>query len=279
MTCSADQTARLWAQGRQDPLLVFNNTVHNFKSDKQFASTDKLNTPFTKEVTTAQFYYLDKFILLSSGNSLYLYKYHLDTAKTDDIKRYLTASHYKLVKEFVMTTAHKITAVSAANDFHSYITLVAGSNKSLEVYNMDVGQCVCTLEDVHSRPVNCIAQNKGSRYITQPSQAYDLFLTCAVADGVKLWDLRTKRCVSRFTAHKNPSLPLPAAFSPCARYISVGSEDRCAYVYDVRSPAPLHKLSGHSDVVSAMSYHPSRVMLATGTLSGEIKYFMNPSIS
>ena len=45
------------------------------------------NSPFPKEVTHAQFYYLDKFILLISGNTLYLYKYHIDTTKPDDIRR------------------------------------------------------------------------------------------------------------------------------------------------------------------------------------------------
>ena len=35
-----------------------------------------------------------------------------------------------------------------------------------------------------------------------------------------------------------------------------------AYIYDIRSPAPLHKLSGHSDVVSTVCYHPSRVMVS-----------------
>ncbi len=47
------------------------------------------NPPFLKEVTDAQFYYLDKFILLSCGNSLHLYKYYIDTARPDDIRRYI----------------------------------------------------------------------------------------------------------------------------------------------------------------------------------------------
>ena len=43
---------------------------------------------FPREITDARFYYLDKFLLLLCGNTLYLYKYHVDTAKPDDIKRY-----------------------------------------------------------------------------------------------------------------------------------------------------------------------------------------------
>ena len=44
------------------------------------------NVPFAKEVKHARFYYLDKFLLLTSGGNLFLYKYHLDLEK-QDIKR------------------------------------------------------------------------------------------------------------------------------------------------------------------------------------------------
>ncbi len=42
---------------------------------------------FAKPIRSAQFYYLDKFLLLASGSNLMLYLYHLDTMR-DDIKRY-----------------------------------------------------------------------------------------------------------------------------------------------------------------------------------------------
>ena len=46
------------------------------------------NTPFNKEVTHAQFFYMDKFILLTSANVLHLYKYSMGLDKVDDIKRF-----------------------------------------------------------------------------------------------------------------------------------------------------------------------------------------------
>ncbi len=49
----------------------------------------QVNPPFPKDVTDAQFYYMDKFILLTCSNSLHLYKYHIDTARPDDIRRSL----------------------------------------------------------------------------------------------------------------------------------------------------------------------------------------------
>ncbi len=64
------------------------------------------------------------------------------------------------------------------------------------------------------------------------------------------------RCVSRFASHQNHALPVTATFSPCGRFIATGSEDKCAYVYDLRSSSPLHKFKGHSDTVSTVAYHP-----------------------
>lgn len=45
------------------------------------------NAPFSKEVTRAEFYYLDKFVLLVTGNRVGLYKYHIGDGHQDDIKR------------------------------------------------------------------------------------------------------------------------------------------------------------------------------------------------
>lgn len=41
----------------------------------------------------------------------------------------------------------------------------------------------------------CHAQ--GSRFVSHPLSAYDLYLTAAVTDGVKLWDLRADRWVGQ----------------------------------------------------------------------------------
>lgn len=63
-------------------------------------------------------------------------------------------------------------------------------------------------------------------FVSHPPSAYDLFLTAAVTDGIKLWDLRTNRCVRRYDGHVNRSQPVGLAISPCARFIATGSEDR-----------------------------------------------------
>ena len=43
------------------------------------------------------------------------------------------------------------------------------------------------------------------------------------------------RCAIRFEGHVNRQQPVGAAFSPCMRYIASGSEDKLAYLFDIRS--------------------------------------------
>nr|KAF6509067.1 WD repeat domain 27 [Rousettus aegyptiacus] len=66
----------------------------------------------------------------------------------------------------------------------------------------------------------------GSSFTTQQAQAYNLFATTAIGDGIRLWDLRTLRCERRFEGHPSRCYPCGMAFSPCGRYVACGAEDR-----------------------------------------------------
>uniref|UniRef100_A0A3P8T369 WD repeat domain 27 n=1 Tax=Amphiprion percula TaxID=161767 RepID=A0A3P8T369_AMPPE len=140
----------------------------------------------------------------------------------------------------------------------SDIVLVCGSDRSIQVFDMNKGTVASELPDAHSRAIHCITQNKGSVFSTQAPDSYNLFLTSAVTDGVKIWDLRTLRCVRRYENHVNRCHPCSSAFSPCGRFIASGSEDNCAYVYDIRSSTYLHKLPKHSDTVLSVAFHPAK---------------------
>ncbi|KAF6723725.1 WD repeat-containing protein 27 [Oryzias melastigma] len=226
---------------------------------------------FSKPIKGAQFYYLDKFVLLASGPSLHLYLYNVDVT-CDDIKRYQRRSVFKLAS-CLKTSSTEITAMSAINDFLSYIVLVCGSDRSIQVVDMNKGGVASTLTDAHSRSIHCITQNKGSRFCTQTSDSYNLFLTSAITDGLKLWDLRTMRCVRRYDSHAICCHPCFSAISPCGRFIATGSEDKCAYIYDIRSSIHLHKLQRHSDTVFSVAFNPAKPQLLTGTLDGKLRLF------
>jgi WD40 repeat protein len=58
------------------------------------------------------------------------------------------------------------------------------------------------------------------------------------------------------------------------RYIASGSEDKCCYIYDVRSPGTfVSKLQGHSDVVSDVAYNPIYPQLATASFDGTVRFY------
>ncbi|XP_072500037.1 WD repeat-containing protein 27 isoform X2 [Notamacropus eugenii] len=207
VSASEDRTLRIWSVRTTESAV--------------FLGKDMLSKP--AQVT--RFYYMDAFILLSSGSEFCLLKYYIDTHK-DEIKRYKQKNKAKLVKKFSMTSATEITSLSAINDFYSYLVLTTGSNRALEVFDLNVDCSAAVIPDIHSRSAHQICQNKGSAFAAQPFENYNLFLTTAIGDAIKLWDLRTLRCERRFEGHLNRCHPCAISISPCGRYIACGSEDK-----------------------------------------------------
>ncbi|KFO99659.1 WD repeat-containing protein 27, partial [Calypte anna] len=147
---------------------------------------------FPKSVRFAQFYFMDAFILLCCGAEFHLLSLNLDTTK-DELKRYKQRSVCKLVQKFSMASTVEITSLSAVNDFYSYVVLTAGSNRALEVFDLNAGCSTAVIPEIHPKSAHQICQNKGSAFSSQQPGAYNLFMTTAAGDGIKLWDLRTLR--------------------------------------------------------------------------------------
>ncbi|XP_063564081.1 WD repeat-containing protein 27 isoform X8 [Gorilla gorilla gorilla] len=171
--------------------------------------------------------------------------------------RYKQKSKSKLICRLSTTGAVDMTSLSAVNDFYSHIVLAAGRNRTVEVFDLNAGCSAAVKAEAHSRPVHQICQNKGSSFTTQQPQAYNLFLTTAIGDGMKLWDLRTLRCERHFEGHPTRGYPCGIAFSPYGRFAACGAEDRHAYVYEMGSSTFSHRLAGHTDTVTGVAFNPS----------------------
>ncbi|XP_032194326.1 WD repeat-containing protein 27 isoform X5 [Mustela erminea] len=238
LSASQDGTLRLWLLRRAEHVLCVGRDM------------------FSKPVGSAQFYYLDAFILSSSGPELQLLRHHMD-ASQDEIRRYRRKSWCRRVFRLRTTGATGITSLSAANDFYSYLVLAAGRNRTLEVFDLNAARSAAVVVGAHSRPVHQICQNKGSSFTTLQPLLYNLFATTAAGDGVKLWDVRTLRCERCFEGHPNHGYPCGIAFSPCGRYVASGADDRHVYMYDVGSSTFSHRLAGHTDTVTGVAFSPS----------------------
>ncbi|XP_059032460.1 WD repeat-containing protein 27 isoform X17 [Mustela lutreola] len=238
LSASQDGTLRLWSLRRAEHVLCVGRDM------------------FSKPVGSAQFYYLDAFLLSSSGPELQLLRHHMDTSK-DEIRRYRQKSWCRRVFRLRTTGATGITSLSAVNDFYSYLVLAAGRNRTLEVFDLNAARSAAVIVEAHSRPVHQICQNKGSSSTTLQPLLYNLFATTAAGDGMKLWDVRTLRCERCFEGHPNHGYPCGIAFSPCGRYVASGADDRHVYMYDVGSSTFSHRLAGHTDTVTGVAFSPS----------------------
>ncbi|KAG8444359.1 hypothetical protein GDO86_009520 [Hymenochirus boettgeri] len=229
---------------------------------------------FSKPVRCPQFYFMDTFILLSVGAELQLLRYSLEECK-DEIKRYKKNCWCKPVQKFQMNSAVEITGLTAVNDFYSYLVLAIGTNRALEVFDLNASSSMAVIPDIHTKAAHQICQNKGSVFSIQAPEAYNLFVTAAIGDGLKLWDIRTLRCVRRYEGHVNRCQPCGVAISPCGRFIACGSEDRCAYIYELCSNTYLQKIPGHTQAVINVAFNPSSSQLTTATIDGKLQIFIS----
>ncbi|XP_053238409.1 WD repeat-containing protein 27 isoform X4 [Podarcis raffonei] len=100
VSSSEDRTLRIWSVSSAEPALCLGKEM------------------FHKSIRSAQFYYIDTFILLSCGAEFHMLRCYLDTSK-DEMKRYRNKSICKSVQKFPMASTVEITSLSAVNEFYS----------------------------------------------------------------------------------------------------------------------------------------------------------------
>ena len=226
------------------------------------------------DISHIQFFYLDKFLLLTSGPDLCLYAYAIqnDLSSSDDIKRYLNLNTWKLALRATQSV-HSITACSAANAFYSHIALLALSNRSIAVHDLNADKQAASIQ--LERTVARIHQYEGSKYCGVHPDSFNLFLTSAIQEGIRAWDLRTNQCIVKYSLHKNSVMPVDCRVSPCGRFVATGSEDKCVYVYDLRGSTRVfvEKIVGFSDVTTRLMFRPSLPELLVSTLDGHLHSF------
>lgn len=213
LSCGNDRTCKLWSLRKPNELLYDIGSLNAFKSAsssslKQTSSSNECKFEFKKEIVAANFFYMDKFILIGNQNKFHLCKYSIDSNK-NDVQRYLNKSVFKQVKEMELNAAQSLTCLSTINTFYSCknpehtnhlilrffyfiyenqldLVITGATDKSIEVFDMNQAKSSLLIRDAHSRLFHQIAQN-GSEH---NRHSYDLFLTNSVGDGIKLWDLR-----------------------------------------------------------------------------------------
>jgi WD40 repeat protein len=273
------------------------------------------NSHFGSEIVRAQFFHGDRLLLVGCGTSIGMYGYSLHQNEGGgggggggaglgrggrDNKPHLSQGRYRRAHSYAMSGLPVLTALAAVNGIGmaTRSVLAAGSNKSLEVIDVSGeagggGGITLTIPSAHNRPVHCIALASPGASATGDGSGSggspdDVFMTAATDGAIRLWDVRDPcvsrgQCVQVWTAHTNRVHPLGAALSPCGRFAACGSEDKLAYVYDLRrsdgagGKEALWKLRGHTDAVLDVAFNPVHPQLATVGADGKLLFFCEKS--
>ena len=128
----------------------------------------------------------------------------------------------------------------------------------------------------HSRSTHTIVQNEGTPGIGHPDRGYDLFVTSAVSDGIKMWDVRSQgdECVQKYDSHIHTRHQCGTSLSPCMRYLATGGEDGHVYVYDTRHVRGyLQKLHCAGEVITDVAFSPGVCQIVATSLEGYVTSF------
>ena len=158
---------------------------------------------------------------------------------------------FRLSKAVAFPECRAIATLACANQFYSFVALLACSDRAVRVFDLNAWRVARELPRCHARTTHTLALAEGAAGVAHPARAYDLFLTAALADGCKLWDLRASAaCVQKFDAVVNVRHQCGVALSPCLRFLACGGEDGAVTVFDTRRVAgPLARLLTASEVL------------------------------
>lgn len=93
--------------------------------------------------------------------------------------------------------------------------LVGCASRSLHVYDVDAQRLMAEIRDAHPRAPHCLAMATPSPSASLGAAA-DLFISAAICDGAKLWDLRQTRWVGCRAEGRSQSsrVPCPSGWLP-----------------------------------------------------------------
>ncbi|KAI8853503.1 WD40-repeat-containing domain protein [Chytridium lagenaria] len=217
-----------------------------------------------------KFFHRNKYITVLVGRELQMLRYSIERVGSKDIKPALNYNIYK--KKASYNLSGYSNAIGAANTFISDMIIVC-KGQNFEFIDAKRFQPLVEVEKAHSRSISTISIADYSYDIS--SIARNLFITSSVIDCLRCWDVRTPNMpVFRLVEHVNRHATIHASFSPCGNFIGTGSEDKQAYVYDVRKLSPVLKLSaGITDITTSLQFHPSQSKVAVSCQDGGISMF------
>ena len=142
-------------------------------------------------ISDVGFYYRDRFVTFSSKSGLFFFNCGVQRGGDGGDSTIPSGERkYSLAAAIHVADSKGITAYATPNCIESPLVVLATTNRSLQLWDMNHGVCVHQLEDVHARSVHSVTFLDDSVHTNHSASALDCVLTAATDDVVRLWDLR-----------------------------------------------------------------------------------------
>lgn len=287
MTGSGDGLVKMWGSELSEPILTLgcespaaakgNSSSLSSSSSLPVRLSGMMNTMTTtsstssgssgtsKRIGSMRFFNHDALLVLSRGPDLALCTYSVEKPDPASIKPALQGLYnkYRVVGTYKSPPpkdssfySPSITSLACVNTIRSHIVITATSDKSLNVWNVNVGKLVSSYPGAMKRSIHTIAvadyylsssngvSTSNNNYDAEDTDAEEynnnsaelglslgmgsgvenLLVTAALTDSIKLWDIRTLKPVLHLHGHVNRLCSVGVALSPCGKYIVSGSE-------------------------------------------------------
>ena len=274
-----------WSCWSQSPkLLAFDHCLYSLH-ESSFSIRKCYELPDGS--TNATLFARDRAIVSTMKSSLYLHSIQHDSEKLS----------LKAVHSFSFNPSRQISAIASVNNAPSNLIACSLNDGTLKILDGVRGSELWTRPSAAGyQKAHALAFPNISQNVDLPPERYDLLVAASIDGGgvCKIWDLRTGSIVSTLNGHVNRRERCMVSFSPCMRYIGVGSEGTCgtAAIFDIRAgnhekalvPNNVGKdQSGkflRDHIITDVQFNPIHPQLATSSLSGRIRMYTthNPTI-
>ena len=137
VTGGGDHVVKVW-DWKSRRVILNVNTRKGGHLEENFGVVRKVSkeTPvFSEPVNKSQFFYLDSLLMSVSSNKLEIHNVNLPGSGD-------TGGEYKLVKTITLPDCKTVTTMSCINQFYSFISLLACSDRSVRVYDVNQAKVI-----------------------------------------------------------------------------------------------------------------------------------------
>ena len=274
-------------------IIAFHDSVYSLSPTSKNV-IEAVSVSEKSDCKNAIFFSRDKVVMCSSKEKIYAQPIRLEVS--DKGKEYSVVQTSSRCMYSLDPLQH-VLSIAAVNEVNTNFVACSCSDKSLHILDPFHEKVLWSKpRAAGSKPAHAIAFPHISFNNSLSPDYFNLLATASIADGglCMLWDLRSGMPSGIFKGHVNRFDRCMVSFSPCMRYIAVGSEGACgsAALYDLRggrqkdpisrlgrSKISINKVQFRDDTITDVQFNPTYPQIVTGSLSGRLRWYTEEKLN